>query len=86
MKLKIDKLFAVMCLIAAVILFVNTGSIRDLASKSDPGARLLPYIAEGLLALCSILVLVEKSDCDHGMDKKSFLKLLLIWQAMHDCI
>lgn len=82
MKLKIDKLFAVMCLIAAVILFVNTGSIRDLASKSAPGARLMPYIAVGLLTLCSVLILIEKSECEHGMDKKSFLKLLLILGCM----
>lgn len=82
MKIKIDKLFAVLCLIAVVILFVSTGNIRDLASKSDPGARLIPYIGESLLALCSVLVLIESSDCKQSMDKNGWLKLLIILGCM----
>ena len=42
----------------------------------------MPYIAVGLLTLCSVLILIEKSECEHGMDKKSFLKLLLILGCM----
>ena len=75
MKLKYDKVFAALCLIAAAVLYVNTSSIRDLASASDPGARLFPYIGEGLMAFCAILILLGKSDTGAYLDKKGWIKL-----------
>lgn len=82
MKLKFDKLFAILCLLMVVILYVNTGNIKNLASASDPGARLFPYIGEALLAICSICVLLSKSDVKSGFQKKEWLKLLLVVGCM----
>lgn len=82
MKIKYDKLFAVMCLLAVVVLFVSTGSIRDLASSSDPGARLLPYISEGILALCSVFVLIGKSEGGAQLDKSTLVKLVIVLGCM----
>ncbi|WP_130868697.1 tripartite tricarboxylate transporter TctB family protein [Intestinimonas massiliensis (ex Afouda et al. 2020)] len=82
MKLKYDKLFSAICLLAVVVLFVNTGSIRDLASSSDPGARLLPYIGEAILGICALIILVSKSDAQSFLDKAGWIKLVIILACM----
>ena len=82
MKLKFDKLFAALCLIAVVVLYMNTSAIRDLASASDPGARLFPYIGEALLAFCSLLVLLGKSEKTEFLDKAGWIKLAVVLVCM----
>lgn len=82
MKLKYDKLFSALCLLAAVVLFLNTGTIRDLASNGDPGARLLPYIGEAVLCVCALIILFSKSDATTFLDKAGWFKLILILACM----
>lgn len=82
MKLNYSKLFSAICLLAVVVLFFQTGAIRDLASSSDPGARLLPYIGEAILAFCSILILVSKGETESYLDKTGWIKLAIVLGCM----
>ena len=82
MKLKYDKLFSLLCLLAVVVLFFNTGTIRDLASNGDPGARLIPYLGEAVLCICSLIILFSKSDSTSFLDKAGWLKLLIMLGCM----
>lgn len=80
MKVKYDKLFAAVCLISVIVLFISTRQIRDLASESDPGARVFPYIGETLLAICSILVLSSKDGgTESWLNKESGRRLLIVF-------
>lgn len=82
MKLNYSKLFSAICLLAVVVLFFQTSAIRDLASSSDPGARLLPYIGEAILAFCSILILVSKGETESYLDKAGWIKLAIVLGCM----
>ncbi len=82
MRLNYSKLFSALCLLAVVVLFFQTGAIRDLASSSDPGARLLPYIGEALLAICALIVLVSKGESESFLDKAGWIRLAIVLGCM----
>lgn len=82
MKLKYDKLFSVLCLIATAALFFSTGTIRDLAGNGDPGARLVPYVGQAILCICALIVLCSKSDATSFLDRSGWLRLAIVLGCM----
>lgn len=58
-NVKKDRIVGIGAILAAIFFFYHTGSIKVPENIVDPGPRLLPYLAEALMAICGIGMMVE---------------------------
>ncbi|NDL67810.1 tripartite tricarboxylate transporter TctB family protein [Anaerotalea alkaliphila] len=57
--MKRDKIVGIGAVLTAVFFFYHTTAIRIPVNLAEPGPRLMPYLAEALMALCGIGMIVE---------------------------
>ncbi|WP_326975051.1 tripartite tricarboxylate transporter TctB family protein [Caproicibacter sp. BJN0012] len=69
MTLKKDQIAGTIFILFAVVLFLNTGSIRVVANMDEPGARAFPYFVEGLLVVCSLGIMFGKTRKEKESEK-----------------
>ena len=83
MQLRRDKLFGLIGAIVAVLLFFYTGTIQKGINATDPGPRVIPYIAEAIMLVSSLCIMASRKKTDEKVFlDRAGLKRLLIFSLL----
>jgi energy-converting hydrogenase Eha subunit E len=59
--IKRDQIVGVGIILVAIFFFYHTSSIRIPANITDPGPRLLPYLAQAMIIICSVGMIIQSA-------------------------
>lgn len=60
-KLKKDQVLGIIGLVIAVLVAWQSTMLQTIRYEGDPGPKMFPFMASGLIAVCSIVVIVRPS-------------------------
>lgn len=81
--MKKDTIIGIGAIIVALLFFISTGDIKNSTDLVDPGPRLMPYIAELMMAACGAGIVYEslkdKTEDKEFLSKEGWKRLGIIF-------